>query len=1643
VSTVDWELVLASEPKKAPQAPGYGRDMVDWNAVLGSASQQAPFPSIWDTGSAPPGREEEQVAGIRQERGPEEEPLSLLGKALRVKQDAEVATMKGVVGVPQALTGMADLLPGPFVTGINMMTDKPAFGLAGWAQERLGIDYKTTQEILQDAYSEETKTAHQKVSDAEGVLGKLDAAVRNPSTILTTVLESAPLMLASSAVGVSLKTAGLVTKARYGAAIGEGLISAGAGAEQTRGESPGGRLTAKQAAIHAGSGVLTGLLGLLGGKVAQKLGLDDIDVLLTKGLGEQVKRNVLFRVIAGALIEGGVEESPQSIQEQMASNLAAGKPLLDGWDDALVMGAIIGGVMGGGVNLGSAPRGFDALKAKIDEGDHVSRKEGEQLGLSEDELRNKFTRTDAAKKRLGLTEEAQQPQPLVDEAQQPQPPVDAVAVPEDRIEISGEEGPRTPRRQRGQFVRWGGETRKVASTTPGGQLVQLEGVKQSVPATETVLVTPEQGLANQERRAWLGREEGRTATQLHEELGQAFQILEIEGKEDLSPERLEAKHKTAAKKARPEAGRSMEAAKKVSKAVGLLREMPTLAKEKLTKLEDTPTAVEEFLDEPLASEPVAEKLEQITSQTPQEATGEPPSQTAPRRPQKGVATREQQEKRIYEVFSGAHVEPSETGGWYVRIGDSYLQIEQGDIPIDRQKYEAEYGKVSDEKFATIKAAGSFSLTTPEGKRHSGFGLIRMAEGLDDAQFGKKLRHEAWHLAETMPGVILSERQWNALAEEHAPELVAQGASRARIGGKIAKALESVDPKKDSTWQKIASSLRRMIAKLIPITRYKAADLHRKMDEAGFWAAARREKQVGTQEERYALRKPEPGRAIPATDPEVRAHIEKQDAAELYEERPEAEVQAEAAQRLSEDYEGEKAKLLKRASRGASFSDVETSMAKTIINREGKQALASSDLGMIAKFNSFVAGYRRSRRETARALRQGYDPIESPAQRAVRLLTEAIIAPKEEVRKRIEKAHDRGDHKEAARLTDEAAKDYEKIKAYLDLLGIDVTDLFAGGYSDTAAARILRTIRPVKTGLGDKYYELFNNSILSGPTTHAANIIGNSTYGVYRLTAKRFVEAGFNRVLKRPEGAQLGEFTHMLAGILPGLSLAAQNFLRAWDTEQSTLEQQLGYSDISKVEETPGAIGPGWKIIPGNLGRGVRMPWRMLRAADDFAKTLVATIEVGAFAYREAKALGLEGEQMQAYISQSMRNSDSSAWSSAYESALESAFQAKGGEGIQKVKKVALEARGIMGVRYVLPFVNTPANIFATGVRQTPIGALATAKLMLNNRKEGKPLLHDTSERAAEHLLSMAVILALLANDEDDPWITGAEKTLSPKGRQEGHSTYEPLSIKISGRWFDYSRLEPFATILGLTVDGVNGFRRGEPTVMVDSLLGQMQNKTFLNGLGDMLNILAAAFRDDNQPGVSEEVAKYVSRLGASWVPNIFRMASREASDTYANRRVWGKGVEYWKRLGKRTIQGTELRLLKDYPIYNAWGKPARRSQVPYMSDWLYRISIPVKTKEEDIFIADRLILNWNNANPGDEERYPQAPPRHYRQEGETVYWTDEQYADLCKLSGELAVQMVQRIDLNPDKPTEKQIELIDKVMRRARAIAKYRVLQGD
>jgi hypothetical protein len=268
---------------------------------------------------------------------------------------------KGTVAVGEVAVGLSDMMSDG-ATG-KILSEKLGYDpkaaknvMTGWQSEQYQQQLKDSANIGNRKIEEGDDFATKVGKKFDNAVDITKNAINNPSLITNTVAESLPSVLLGGVLG---RASGIANPVVAGA-VGEGAVMAGSQAEQIRQETVDGRLTADQSLAGAATGALGGLFGYAGGRLAQKMGLSDVDTamqtgrLTTQQVGEEIAktpmRAIPTAVIKGAISEGFLEELPQSVSEQILQNLALDKPWHDGVENAAVMGTLAGMAMGGTVS---------------------------------------------------------------------------------------------------------------------------------------------------------------------------------------------------------------------------------------------------------------------------------------------------------------------------------------------------------------------------------------------------------------------------------------------------------------------------------------------------------------------------------------------------------------------------------------------------------------------------------------------------------------------------------------------------------------------------------------------------------------------------------------------------------------------------------------------------------------------------------------------------------------------------------------------------------------------------------------------------------------------------------------------------------------------------------------------------------------------------------------------------------------------------------------------------------------------------------------------------------------------------------------------------------------------------------------------
>ena len=774
-------------------------------------------------------------------------------------------------------------------------------------------------------------------------------------------------------------------------------------------------------------------------------------------------------------------------------------------------------------------------------------------------------------------------------------------------------------------------------------------------------------------------------------------------------------------------------------------------------------------------------------------------------------------------------------------------------------------------------------------------------------------------------------------------------------------------------------------------------------------------------------------ASPATDPMLRAGVQMVDQVMRLEQQwPTPETFEEwfgRAQQLLDD-PGQRMRIAS----GDIRTPEDVMAAKLLIDEIGQQAIEQAYEGNYDALDpliKLVIGYRMARTEIARALAAGRDPVRGPAERFQEMVFGAIYNPTPDEIVALQNA----------RTIEEREAVLLKIKERARKILQDLADrgwrLDKVNWHDAMeVAALVRQVQAVQGRFTDAIYEYWINAILSHPATHTVNFVSNAIQFFNREILERVIQAGLNLVLQDPDLPTFGEFKAMFRAFLKrALPLAWARARLAFRTEFGILDEEVGGGTRIKyvAEENRFAI-------PGKAGRLIRIPSRLLLAADELWKNLVYHSEMAALAYRIAKAEGLSGEALERRMDELMADPQGPVSQAAYRKALMVVFQEDLPPVIQKFARLRKDSRLLA---YLFPFVRTPTNIFLQAIRYTPIGTVLLIRNFATGRfKSREEWARLLSEQTIGWMMFWTIALLSGGDDEDEDRpiaITGSRGVFRGE-RDLSYRVAPPTSIKIGDRWYSYSRLDPIATVLQVWVDTIDIIRTATKHGEVEAALkripemmaGLVYDKTMVAALNDLVYIAS-------RPGPG--IARLLSRYATSFVPAIIRGAARAADPYLRESRPVGDGVFWTKDLLEKAFRRALVPWTLE-PRIDIWGNPinVRMADRP-LTDFLYRMLTPIGAYTVgQPHPADLVLLKWNQDHPEDQY-WPVPPDRTFTVFGVEFYMPDSIYTEYLQLSGSIAAAELRGIFREvPEEVTREHVEIIERVIRQARQVAREMII---
>lgn len=776
-------------------------------------------------------------------------------------------------------------------------------------------------------------------------------------------------------------------------------------------------------------------------------------------------------------------------------------------------------------------------------------------------------------------------------------------------------------------------------------------------------------------------------------------------------------------------------------------------------------------------------------------------------------------------------------------------------------------------------------------------------------------------------------------------------------------------------------------------------------------------------------------------------------------------------------------LIERANAGEILNDAETVVLQRHVNRLGLESLRDGDPRSYEAGLRAIDAYRNSGTNAARAFRMRRDDLKSPAERYREALMGALFEYDPRVRKKFADLRDtindpstsprkkRRAIEEQDTLFKREARRSERVREDLHKAGLNPRGLNPVSMSDpTTAHAVMDTARRARTGVGDALYWIWMNNILSGPLTHMANIIGNSINMMWRFGVVKPIEGAAGTI----EGAfggdpdfTLSDWMVMWKMIGPAMVAGGRNMAVSWASNRQVFdeailgEKQPTLTFKGEQVQLPDA-GPRSKIArAAGLGG---YPLKLLMVEDQFFKSFAATLEAYALAHRQAVREGLKGVERANRVQELLSPTQllygqysyaNEIWTQSLEEGRKAVFQ----DDPSKLGQTALELRnGALGgvFKWVIPFVRTPDRIFVRGMHMSWLGAMAgTLNALIKGAEAVKggeikwisPLASRREGVAGDiavAVTSLAVLMLLMGLRDDEegrPRITGSASR-DYRTRAEQYRTAPPQSIRLGGKWYSYSRLEPFATGLAMTIDTLESQEQGGDFLLspVQSLVAQTRDKTFLRGIGSLVEAFEQMAKDDpDELRGADMLAQLIRRtLITGWVPNLFKQGVRAASPEITESRP-SKDDPFWDR----QLAGIEYDLLPwagfaDTMRYDVWGREIKRD-APVdgrFAGFMWRLAIPINVSEDDLHPLDLLLDNYNDRvqrgefgdNPNAIEIHAHPPSRSFTRNGERIEMTSEEYQAFVRDAGRAASERLLGMGLNIEEPGIRDAIVVRDVM---------------
>lgn len=533
-------------------------------------------------------------------------------------------------------------------------------------------------------------------------------------------------------------------------------------------------------------------------------------------------------------------------------------------------------------------------------------------------------------------------------------------------------------------------------------------------------------------------------------------------------------------------------------------------------------------------------------------------------------------------------------------------------------------------------------------------------------------------------------------------------------------------------------------------------------------------------------------------------------------------------------------------------------------------------------------------------------------------------------------------------------------------------------------------------LTDGAFSLWMEGLLSNLLTHTVNTTSNALTIAYTYPERMLaagIEAARAGVTGKPRRIFLGETAQDIFSIGKGLQDGLTRFART--IMRGDTATKFDYPTTSPIPEVVQRF----------------LPTRALSAEDALFKGFIENQELNRMAFRQAKREGLTGDALKKRLVEILSAPSEAMLEKVAARGKYLTYQKELGE----IGSMVMRLRDkVPGLKFIIPFVRTPANIAKFALERTPLNfPVVIGKAMKGTFKN-----EQLSEELAKPLMGtmLAVNTYLMA---EAGMITGGMPKNKAERDEKLATGWQPYSVKIGDTYYSFGRLEPLGSIMGMAADLqqiVKDMNTKEAynlgAALMASITTNISNKTFMQGFSQVLQ----AMSDPGRYG-----ANFAKSLAGSVIPAVSGGVERSIDPYFRDTKSMTDSL-------KGRIPG----LAETVPMkLSVWGEPLQRP-----GSAAGRLLSPMQISEQKGSPVEKELTRLEL-----DVGYPS------RKIGKTELTTEE-YWNLVRVAGTPAKQALDRIvqttwwSGKSDAQKEKEIKRIVEHYRDiARKQLTYRLLR--